>query len=505
MVYTWIVHLFLRVGQLFGLDKSKARTPTVSCQHLTSQISMPSSRFFAIFLGVMLLFVMVMQGLVGWFSITWLNIPSALAVMVVIPLLVLNGGFVARTFIALSLICTLVTLLLLDSPGPVIWAGIVRALFFQAFMTAIFTLQEPTLRSAALRNIGRYLLHQPIRRRSAMIMLGTNLLTIMMNIGSLVLIGSIASADQKTDGDSDPSGEPKQKQIALATARGFSPASLWSPLALPPVFVASFYPGISIPRLMGFGFIIAMAQLGLGFIVMFSEMARLKQKSPALFLREVSPARFPVKSFGVLIFIVTLIFGTIETVVSLLDINVSNAVLLVIPVAAIVWLLVQSGWNLKVFLSGPVKNIVSIRLPQQAPETSVLVAAAFMSPMILALMPYDLITHYINAETISSSAFMALLFSSIVGLGALGISPIITITVAIALTGDPANFGLTSVQISLVLLSAWSLCAQLSPYVSSTIIIARIFSVNSRVLVFNWNGTFFVASTLLGIAVILAI
>ena len=459
------------------------------CYNLTVVIKiMPSSKPVATFLGIMLLAVMFMQGLVGWFFFTSLQMVSAFVMLCIVPIVMLNGSNVARLFILLGLICSFVTYMIVDSPESVIWAGVKRAMFFQAFMTAIFTLQEATLQSSTLRNIGNYLLNQPLKRRSAMILLGTNFLAIMMNIGSLVLIGSIANNKSvKT------ANKQREKQIALATTRGFSPTSLWSPLALPPVFLSSFYPDISTSMLMLYGFGISILLLILSYIVMLFELNILKSKQPELFHSNHKPL-FPTQSLGSLLAIVIAIFGTIQLVVHLLEIKVSTAVILVIPAISILWLLFQCRWNLHDFLIKPAKNIISIRLPQQAAETSILVSAAFMSPMILALMPYDFMALYINTDTISPSLFLTILFVGIIGFGAIGFSPIITITIAIAITGDPQNFGIDPLYFGLVLLTAWSLCAQLSPFTASTLVVARMFNTTPNNLVFKWNGMFFAIS-----------
>ncbi|MFA5538689.1 MAG: hypothetical protein WDA23_05750 [Gemmobacter sp.] len=458
----------------------------------------------AAILGVLVLALMVMQGLIGWFGLTVLQIPSIAVMLAVLPLMVLLGSRTARSFIALSAAVFAATLLLVEEPWPVVHEGITRALHFQAFVTAVFTLQEPALRSAMLRDVGLWLLSQPLRRRYTSIMLGTHLLALMMNLGSLVLIGSIAQTREgQGTGDSQEHALDR-KQIPLAAIRGFSPSSMWSPLALPPAFVASFYPEVPILTVMVWGFGLSILMLAFSYLVMLGETRATLRRTAMIPASAAPRPPVPVGSLVMLALTVTLIFGTIETAARSIGMTVSTAVIFITPAAALIWLAIQCRGRPGEIVTGPGRNIVRIRLPQQTSETVVIVAAAFMGPMLLALLPFDNAIRLFGDAPVAP-VFACLVFLGMVGTGLAGFNPVLTATVAVAVAGDPRSFGLDPLYLILIILTGWALTAQFSPFTTTSIVAARMFDTTPQRLTLVWNGMFFVLSTSLVALVILGV
>jgi hypothetical protein len=448
-------------------------------------------------LGSLLLMIMLLVGLDGWFGMTWLRPASATLLLIVFIVVFFTGSAIARLFVSLSGVCAILTLIFVDAPHPVIWEGVRRALFFQAFMTAVFTLQEAALRSTMLHNIGLYLLGQPVQRRSIMVLLGTHVLSIMMNLGSLVLIGSIAQAHAKLESEHDIG----QKQTALSALRGFAPSSMWSPLALPPVFISTLLPGIPMLTIISLGFAIAMFMLFISSIIIRIEIRRDGVCNGPSSSSDIPPST-PSKSFAKLALTVVVIFTSIKIASIGMSISIATAVTLLIPAMSLVWLTFQCRGRISQLYAGPIRNVISTRLPQQASETSVIVAAGFMGPMLLALVPFDHIMGYILAVQAPPSLVLSGIFLAIIGLGLVGFNPILSITIAVAAISNPVALGISPLFLMMVLLTAWSLTAQLSPFTATCIVVGRLFNVSPTTLTLKWNAPFFVTSIVITILAI---
>ena len=98
---------------------------------------------------------------------------------------------------------------------------------------------------------------------------------------------------------------------------------------------------------------------------------------------------------------------------------------------------------------------------------------------------------------LSAFTLMALVFITIMGLAMIGLSPVLTTTLAIAVIGDPSNFGLSPITIVAILLTAWALAAQFSPYTGTATIASRMFEVSVERLVLVRNGPFMVLTLIL--------
>ncbi|MBV1904378.1 MAG: hypothetical protein KUG58_12165 [Marinosulfonomonas sp.] len=451
--------------------------------------------------GALLITLMTFQGLSGWFGLEWVQMPSVGILLAVIIYTLIKGNKTARVFILIAAFCGILAVALLDSPMPTIWDGLKRALFFQAFLTALFTLQEAALRSKMLHNIGHFLINQPVRRRSFLLVIGTNVMALMMNIGALVMIGSIAKASEATGQTNVKSDSLEKKQLPLAALRGFPPSSVWSPLALPPVFLATFYPDVELSTVMLYGVCVSLLLLLLSFLVISVEVwiaARSQQISEPL---HMAPTRFPTQSVSTLAGTLVMIFGSIVFFSSLLDISVAISVILIIPATSVIWLLLMCRFNIKKFVQDPVRNMVCFRLPQTVSETSVIVSAAFMGPILLQILPVEILADYIITNSIAPALFAAVVFFGMIGMAMVGVNSVLSTTIALAVAGDPLAFGLEPIALILVILTAWALASQLTPFSTTAIMVSKMFDVAPAKLVFQWNGLLWALTMLIATGV----
>ncbi len=450
-------------------------------------------------IGLMLIGLMIFQGIDRWLHVSTLGFPSLCIMVALVPYLLLRGGKVGRLFVMLSVLSAGLALIRLENAPEVLTEALTRAAFFQAFLTAVFTLQEAASRSSTINRVGLFLISQPLRKQSILTLLGTNLMALMMNMGSLVMIGTLARDRMVNDDTGDSGATERGWMTAVAALRGFSPTATWSPLALPPVFLSSLYPEVSLAETMMVGVVISVAILAVSCLFTFWQAAAIARKNHA---PDAEAVPLPGRSIARLTLLLSAIFAAIYLSAHRLEMSTSAAVLVIIPVTSCLWLTVGQGHTFGSLVEGPLQNMVFHRLPIQAAETSVIVSAAFLGPVLIALFPMEEAAQVVIGAHLSGAWLLSLIFLGIIALAMIGLNPVLTSTLAIAVLGDPGNFGLTPLMIITVILPAWALAAQFSPYTGTATIVSRMFNVSPERLVFVRNGPFMVLSLTLALLAI---
>lgn len=452
--------------------------------------------------GLMLICLMVFQGIDSWLDISTLGIPSQCIMVAIVPYLLLRGGKVGRLFVMLSVLSAIMALIRLENAPAALQEALGRAAFFQAFLTAVFTLQEAASRSSAINRVGLFLISQPLRKQTILTLLGTNLMALMMNMGSLVMIGTLAR-DRMAGEEAGGAGATERGWMtAVAALRGFSPTVTWSPLALPPVFLSSLYPEVSLSETIAVGLMISVAILAVSCLFTFVQATAILRRGHA---PVVEALPLPGRSVTKITLLLGAIFAAIFLAAQGLEMSTSAAVIVIIPVASCLWLILGQGHTLGTLIEGPLRNMVFQRLPSQAAETSVIVSAAFLGPILIALFPMQEAAQAVIGAHLTGAWLMSLVFVAIIVLAMIGLNPVLTSTLAIAVVGDPGNFGITPLMVIAVVLAAWALAAQFSPYTGTATIVSRMFGIPPEGLVFVRNGPFMVLSLSLSLCAIFTI
>ena len=456
--------------------------------------------------GALLLSIMGLALLKGLGGVTGLE-PLAFALMLPFGALVaFNGTRVARVFLAAAALAVVALLTLVETPGPVFGEAVRRSLLFVSFFSAILILREATFRSDLLRRLSDYLVSQPPGRRFISLLLGSHLFGVMMNMGGIVLLGAVATQKSRRDGTGLSPFD--QRQAALAVLRGFAPTAMWSPLSLTPVVVSSLVPGVRIGQLVAWGIGFAAAILAMSFVVNRLETWTERRKRQAtMTAAAAAPARPPTpwRTLFAVLGVVLLIFVLIAAGVRLTGAGVATVVTLVLPVFTLGWLLVQCRYSLRACVRGPLANVAARTLPAQSSEITVMMVAAFVGPVIVAVLPAGAIADWLAAHPPHPIVLVYGSFLIVLVSGAIAVNPIVTIAVIMGLIGDPRDLGVHPLYIATTLTAAWGMAAQLSPVTACSMISAGAFGVTPRTLVFGWNRTFGVVAMLAALVVIVGV
>ncbi|MAZ02388.1 MAG: hypothetical protein CMN56_04555 [Sneathiella sp.] len=442
--------------------------------------------------GILLISMCLASGFQGIFGLTWLKFPI-LAGMILFSLLVaISGSRVIRIFLVLGLLCFPLTFQYAEDVWHTLNEGAVRAQLFMSFITAIMVLREPAFRSQLLQAAGNIIVRQRQGRRVLMLLMGSHLFGLMMNMGSVVLLSSIASSRDREKGATGHS--IAQRQSALAIVHGFVATMMWSPLSLALVVVLSQVQGVTSSMITPLGLLGVLFFLALSFAVSQLEV-RLRRHRPELASTEQEETEMRggasfLKILMRVILLVVVIFSTITAVSLGASVSVPVAVTLAIPLITFVWLMIQAHGDLGICLRGPLANTIFRTLPSQSSEVGILLVAGFMGPVLVALMPTADINAFLHSHHTPPGVIVLVAFFAIVAGGVVAINPLISVTIVLGVLADPTALGIHPLYLALSILGAWVVGSSLSPYTSVTIVTASMFGVKSTTLALVWNRLF---------------
>ena len=440
--------------------------------------------------GILLISMAIASGFQGIFGMTWLKFPVLAGLILFSLLVAISGSRVIRVFLVLGLLCFPLTFQYAEDPWHTLNEGAVRAQLFLSFITAIMVLREPAFRSQLLQAAGNIIVRQRQGRRVLMLLLGSHLFGLMMNMGSVVLLGSIASSHDREKATAGHSYS--QRQSALAIIQGFVTTMMWSPLSLALVVVLSQVQGVTSSMITPLGLLSVLIFLALSFAVSQLEVW-LRRNKPESVLEVEEDARgggsFHKILMRVILLVVT-IFSAITALSTGASVPVPVAVTLAIPVITLVWLMIQCNGDIGVCFRGPVANVIFRTLPLQSSEVGILLVAGFMGPVLVALMPTADINAFLHSHhTPPGMIVLAAFFAIVVG-GVLAVNPLISVTIALGVLADPMALGIHPLFLALSILGAWAIASALSPYTGVTIVTASMFGVKSTTLALVWNRLF---------------
>ena len=155
---------------------------------------------FGLLQSVLLLVVLMAVYLQTHAGASWLLVASGLAMALLAATVMVGGNRIARISIVVGLVLAVGALFRMPAPGGVFLEGIGRAQLFCSFFTAILMLREPAFRSGLLRRVGTFLVNQGERRRFVYLLSGSHVFGLMMHMGAVVLLGSMAAMPQENAG-----------------------------------------------------------------------------------------------------------------------------------------------------------------------------------------------------------------------------------------------------------------------------------------------------------------
>jgi hypothetical protein len=393
--------------------------------------------------------------------------------------------------------------LLSNDPLAVLAVSLDRAGLFLTFVAALNLLRDAAQSSAAVRRGGLYLIAQSPPRRYAALTLGSHLFTIVLNMGSLTLLGAMVLRSNTL---AAAGGDPvvvaiRERRMVTALIRGFGATLMWTPTGISVGYILSMVPMLT-------WFDMAPAAIALAFTWMTVGWIIDRMQWPPSARRAALPPPPPVSPRELLpMFGVTavLLLAVLATKV-VLGSSLLVAVLSTVPFIAIIWLVIQhQRFGLRAAVAVTRRRLrrqTLELLPQTRPESVVLGAAAFMGVGISALVAAGGVSDWLASAGMPGAAVAIGSFLLIFLLAQIAVTPLITVTIVGTTVMHMDPLPLPPLALALALQAAWSLSSCISPYTGGTLTLARMFGKPASI-VQRWNAIYGLACAGLVIAMFL--
>lgn len=366
-------------------------------------------------------------------------------------------------------------------------AALKSASFIGAFFVALAWLREAAGSSPAMQRCGRYLASQPPGRRYAALTLGGHLFALVLNYGSITLLGTMVENSIK-DEPNEEIRQARLKRMLVAVQRGFISTLCWSPLTFSLVLSTTLTPGATWFGALGYGIVNMLLTMGIGWGLDSIFKPKLSVPLPGR-----KPVIGTIQAVYPLIGILALLFLLIGIGYLLTGIRVVAIVMIIVPCLSLGWIALQNFQHtanpiLETAVRG--KRYVLDELPAFRSELVLLVMAGFIGTMGAKLaLPYVDGGMTALAELPAWVILVAIVWLIPVT-GQLGMNPILSVAVIAPLLPHAETLGTSPNVIVAALTAGWTLGGASSPFTATTMLIGKLGGVSAHRVGLVWNGQY---------------
>lgn len=353
--------------------------------------------------------------------------------------------------------------------------------------TALSFLREAAETSALVQACGELMVRQPPGRRYLVLTLGSHLISLVLNFGVLPLLGTMVTKGNTMDaagGDARIVAIRSQRMLS-AMLRGFAMMTAWSPLSVSFAVTIVVIPGVNWQTLLPVQICLAAMLLWVG---MFLDRRA--------FPRPANPPPRPEgatdwkPAWRMIALIVAVVCGAI-VVAEILGLRLVIGAMIVVPVAALIWMWVQKRNLGQVFAELWQRLLVS--MPAFREEVAMLGGAMFLGTVASSFLPAETIGAVITHWGLPAPLLLVLLAWAIMILAQLGVSQIVSVT----LLGGALIHAAPPMVLASTVMGAWALSACSTPVGAAVLTVARIGGVPVRIVASEWNGRYVLVGALI--------
>ncbi|WP_230802510.1 hypothetical protein [Seohaeicola saemankumensis] len=419
-----------------------------------------------------------------WGIADWTQPAKPVLVLVLVTILLFQVRLSRQAFILMAGLITLA--LAATNPG---WFGIVTrgletAAFVGAFFTALSSLRTVAQTSPAIQRAGTFLAGQPPGRRYAALTVGGQAFALLLNYGSLQLLGSLVTGNANAEPNPEIRGH-RIKRMLLAIQRAFVSTLPWSPLSFAVAITISVIPDANWSKALVPGLVTSVLLAGVGWSLDTIFKPRLS----------VTPVRnVPTGNWGsmlpLVVLLAILIVGVV-TLSTLTDVRVVGIVAVLVPCIAVVWMLLQHWEESPVATTrARFKTYVFHELPSYRGELTLLMTAGFIGTGGSELFAPVIQAIGFDSSYIPSWIILVALVWIIPLCGQIGMNPILAVTLIAPLVPPAADLGVSSTALVVAITSGWALSGASSPFTATTLLIGSFAGISATRVGLVWNGAY---------------
>lgn len=437
-------------------------------------------------------------GSMGWavFHLTWARHATTIALLTYVAIeakKVPRGG---QAMLLASVLATVAALLWLPDPSPVLSRALAEAAFMAGLFTSLGMLRDTAEHSALVRACGEEMVRQPPGRRYAVLCLGSHVISLALNFGVLPLLGVMVLRGNTLEaaaGDKNVQ-DIRKRRMMTAILRGFAMMTVWSPLSVSFSVTQGAMHGLSWWHLLSLQLVLAVLLMILGWLMdRFTVPAHVRRT-----VRESIESNWsPVIRLSLLV--LTIVTSAVA-VAEFLSVRMVIGAMMVVPLAALIWLIAQQGRTTPVVIGQSCARFarrLTISLPAFRYEVAMLGGAMYFGTVVVAFISPEDTAAFISRLPLPPILLVIAMAWSVMILAQFGISQIITVSLLGGALGNLAQVGIHPMVAASGLMGAWGLSACSTLVGAAVLSVSRMSDVPQRTVAREWNGKFVVVGALL--------
>lgn len=389
-----------------------------------------------------------------------------------------------KAFIAVALLISIALYAINSDWLGIVVRGLETAAFIGAFFAALSTLRNVAETSPSIQRAGTFLAGQPPGRRYAALTVGGQAFALLLNYGSLQLLGALATANAKAE-PNEEIRRHRTRRMLLAIQRAFVSTLPWSPLSFAMAITISVIPGTSWAQAMipGLATSCLLAGIGWGLDTVFK---------PRL---TVTPVRTkPEGTWATMLPLAFLLLVLVTGVVSLnklTNVRIVGIIAVLVPCIALVWLLIQN-WAEQPFITAGsrMKTYMLKELPGYRGELTLLMMAGFIGTTGSQLFAPMMQSAGFEPSSIPTWIILVSFVWIIPLAGQIGMNPILAVTLIAPLIPGASDLGVQPTAIVVAITAGWALSGASSPFTATTLLIGSFAGISAHRVGLVWNGAY---------------
>ena len=434
--------------------------------------------------GLLLCAITVLVICREWGVAGWTDPVKPVLVLALVVILAVQVRLSRKAFVIVA-VCLSITLAATDPD----WRGIVKdglgaAAFIGAFFAALSTLRAVAQTSPAIQHAGIYLAEQKPGRRYAALTLGGQAFALLLNYGSIQLLGALAMANAKTEPNAEIR-EHRIRRMLLAIQRAFVSTLPWSPLSFAMAISISVIPDTSWTQALLPGLVTSFILAGIGW-----GLDTLFKPRLTVIPTHGAPTETLAAMLPLLALLAVLVVGVV-TLHEMSDVRIVGLVAVLVPAIALVWMLIQHWSDAPIRNTGArIRDYVLKELPAYRGELVLLMMAGYIGTVGSQLLAPVMLNAGLDLSVLPPWVILVSFVWIIPLAGQIGMNPILAVTLIAPLIPEAASLGVQPTTLVVALTAGWALSGASSPFTATTLLIGSFAGISAARVGLVWNGVY---------------
>ena len=417
----------------------------------------------------------------------WAAVDHVLYLPLILLVLVLtfNVTLSRRAFVWVALLLSVINMIWNSAWQETLLSGFSTAAFIVVFFAALTTLKFAAETSPSIQNCGRFLAQQPPGRRYAALTVGGQLFGLLLNYGSISLLGSMTMVNASLERNEEIRNH-RIRRMLLAIQRGFISTLPWSPLSFAVAIPTSMIPGSSWALCVFPGLVNGAIIAGMGWLL--DSLFKPKLSAPVVDRQPVQGSWFSVVP---LVLLLVLLVSLLGAAYLLSGVRVLALVMIIVPLLSMAWIALQTRADhpLKQ-LSHRASDYLMNQLSGFRSEMVLLMMAGYIGTIASPLLSVLMIFLGIDLASLPSWSVLVMLVWFIPLVGQIGMNPILAVALITPVLPEAATLGVSPTSLVVALTAGWILSGVSSPFTATTMLVGNFAGVSSSHVGRKWNGLY---------------